>query len=366
MTSIEWTRGDDGTKGETWNPVVGCSLVSAGCSNCYAMKFAHRGMRPEHKGLTELTKKHGPRWNGKVSFVEHALSKPLSWKKPRRIFVNSMSDLFHDKVTNEQIAAVFGVMAACPQHTFQVLTKRPRRMREWFAWIESHAHLGSVYANEAAKLLPERFFPFASPWPLKNVWLGVSVEDQGTADERIPDLLATPAAIRFVSYEPALGEVDFGMSSATCDCCPRWTSRWVRLHSRVEADLPLGGKRWGVDGGLYRATSNRHGALSVAAGPERLLGIKPAEFVALPKLDWIIVGGESGHGAREFDLAWARSTIEQCETAGIACFVKQLGARPVERAIAPGHPSRPLDLHHSKGSDMDEWPRNLRVREFPT
>lgn len=367
MTSIEWTRGDDGTKGETWNPVVGCSLISAGCTNCYAMKFAHRGMRPEHKGLTVLTKHHGPRWNGEVRFVEPALSKPLSWKKPRRIFVNSMSDLFHEGLKNEQIAAVFGVMAACPQHTFQVLTKRPQRMREWFAWLEAHAHAGSVYANAAAKLLPERFFPFASPWPLKNVWLGVSVEDQATADERIPELLETPAAIRFVSYEPALGEVDFGMSSATCDCCPRWTSRWVRLPHPVKADLPeLDAAFRGVSQGLYRAESNRHGALSVRTRDGRPLGIRPAEFECLPKLDWIIVGGESGAGAREFDLAWMRSAIEQCETAEIACFCKQLGAKPVERAIAPGHPSRPVTLRDRKGGDMSEWPQQLRVREFPT
>lgn len=131
QTSIEWTD-------VTWNPVRGCSLVSAGCANCYAMKQAHRfsGAGKPYDGLTELGPQ-GPRWTGKIQLVEEALDAPLHWKKPRRIFVNSMSDLFHEDVTNKFIASVFGVMAACPHHTFQVLTKRPDRLRQWFGWVES-------------------------------------------------------------------------------------------------------------------------------------------------------------------------------------------------------------------------------------
>ncbi len=421
MTSIEWTD-------ETWNVSIGCSLVSAGCSNCYAMKFAHRELRPEHKGLTVLTKHHGPRWNGTVRFVESALARPLSWKKPRRIFVNSMSDLFHEELTNEQIAAVFGVMAACPQHTFQVLTKRPAIMRAWFAWIASVGARRAALEKGSVELADVRASTYwtcvqhavavagaedaglvlrhqtveghASSWPLPNVWIGVSVEDQATADERIPLLLEAPAAKRFLSYEPALGPVDFGMSSATCDCCLRWPSRWVRLPHPVKADLPeLDDTFCAVSQGLYRAESNRHGALSVRTRDDRALGIKPAEFAALPKLDWVICGGEAGPGSRPFDLAWARSTIEQCRVADVACFIKQLGAKPYEKQPAFGDDAKGFDpndllktrprppqmdgwtrvsaagetayyrypkFKHRKGADMNEWPTDLRVREFPT
>ncbi|MGW8286400.1 MAG: DUF5131 family protein, partial [Candidatus Deferrimicrobiaceae bacterium] len=134
MTSIEWTKGDDGTKGKAWNPVIGCRRVSDGCSRCYAERMAYRlekmGQK-QYAGLTVLGKS-GRRWTGEVRLVPDKLGEPLRWRKPRRVFVNSMSDLFHEDVPDEYIAAVFGVMAACPQHTFQVLTKRPERAAEWF------------------------------------------------------------------------------------------------------------------------------------------------------------------------------------------------------------------------------------------
>ncbi len=209
-----------------------------------------------------------------------------------------MSDLFHEKLTDHEIARVFATMAQAPRHTFQILTKRPERMLRFFmamSLVETPVFLSAV----------------TDRWPLSNVWLGVSVEDQATADERIPLLLKTPAAVHFVSYEPALAEVDF--------------RRFV--------------------------------------GPQRLI-VWPPEARGMERgIDWLIIGGESGHGARPFDLAWARSAIAQCEAAGVAAFVKQRGARPIE--VDPDGRVDELRLESRKGGDMAEWPEDLRVREFP-
>lgn len=305
MTSIEWSD-------EVWNFLVGCSRVSAGCDHCYAMGMAHRGMSAAHKGLTKLRPRSAQRpgvdWNGKVRTLPGALDKPLHWRKPRRVFVNSMSDLFHSKVPFPFIAAAFGVMAACPQHTFQVLTKRPRRMLEFFAWVRSQPRL---YASETDAAIVVRAFeseydltPGARDvWPLPNVHLGVSVENQETADERMPLLLQAPAAIRWVSYEPALDQVDF--------------TRWID-------DNP------------------RH-------------------------LDWIVVGGESGGRARSFDVGWARSVIEQCEDTNCHVFVKQFGAKPFAWRETPRSVRERvfLELMDAKGGDMAEWDADLRVRQAP-
>lgn len=319
-SNIEWTDA-------TWNPVIGCTRVSAGCQNCYAERVAHRGMAPQHRGLTVAGPK-GPRWNGEVRFVTSALPKPLRWTKPRRVFVNSLSDLFHEALSEEQIAAVFGVMAASPQHRFQVLTKRPGRMAAWFKSMR-HDVPGAVTnaavracGLAAARAMPDmvdRFRPVLAGepgWPLPNVWLGVSVEDQATADERIPLLLDTPAALRWVSYEPALGPVDFSVAGLPVFCCS--------------------GTGCGCRG------------LPVHGPP--------------PYLDWIVVGGESGPGARPFNVEWARSVIRQGRDAGVPVFVKQLGALPFEgdEAMHFG-----LDLRDRKGGDWSEWPEGLRVREMP-
>lgn len=312
---ISWTD-------ETWNPIRGCSRVSEGCRNCYAEKVAGRFSGPglAYEGLVTIGEK-GSRWNGTVLLVHEHLGDPLRWKRPRRVFVNSMSDLFHESLPFETIAAVFGVMAAAPQHTFQVLTKRPARMREWFQWVEAKVIDGGDAEVRlcigAADRLIDRSKHVAYPsWPLPNVWLGVSVEDQATANERIPLLLECPAAVRWVSYEPALGPVDFeGLS---------------------------------LDDGSG-LSAFRTGDLDDEDG-----------------LDWIVVGGESGPGARPFDLAWARSVISQCSEAGIPCFVKQLGARPLTQ-----HPMEPgallvVSLADRKGGDTSEWSEDLCVRQWPT
>jgi protein gp37 len=273
-TSIEWCD-------TTWNPTTGCDRISAGCDNCYALTMARR---LKAMGSAKYQRDGDPRTSGPgfgLSVHEDALTMPLRWRKPRKVFVNSTSDLFHDKVPTGFIADVFAVMAATPHHTYQVLTKRPGRMRSLLARPDFEA------------VTCDRWLSFARcgsdwVWPLPNVWLGCSVEDQKWANVRIPLLLDTPAVVRFVSCEPLLGPVD--LQAADKDAL--------------------------VDGGL----------------------------------DWIIIGGESGRGARRMELAWAASLVEQGHRhpAG-RVFVKQLGS-------AQGS---------HKGGLIEMWPPALRVREFP-
>jgi protein gp37 len=197
-TDISWTD-------STWNPVVGCSIVSPGCTNCYAMKLAGRLERmgsPIYKGHT-MPSKAGVVWNGHVDQSNWGqVIKPLSWKRPRRIFVNSMSDLFHENLPDRIRDIVFAVMANCPQHTFQVLTKRADVMRRY---MSDQNRLDAIYTQWPSVSGSARE---VDAWPLPNVHIGVSVEDQRRANERIPSLLATPAASRFLSCEPLLGSLD--------------------------------------------------------------------------------------------------------------------------------------------------------------
>lgn len=180
-TGINWTEA-------TWNPLVGCSRVSEGCRHCYAEREAANRLRtsPKYQGLAVIGANGEPRWTGEVRLWEKALDQPKRWRKPRMIFVNSMSDLFHENVPDEWINRIFQVMRDCPQHTFQILTKRAERMY--------------IYMSA-------RFGPYGDK-PLPNVWLGVSAENQATARDRIPHLLSCYAAVRWVSLEPLLGPVD--------------------------------------------------------------------------------------------------------------------------------------------------------------
>src|SRR5882724_452217 len=222
-TGIEWTDA-------TWNPVRGCSRVSPGCGGpgphggCYAEVMAARFSGPGQWGEGFAAMKTGDhRWTGKVELIESQLILPLHWKKPRRIFVNSTSDLFHEKLSDDAIDRVFAVIAMCPQHTFQVLTKRPERMRHYVTTKERGFIIGGESHIEKSQPPMETWSDITarrqareriaarellSRWPLPNVWLGTSVEDQERADERIPHLLATPAAVRFLSCEPLLGPID--------------------------------------------------------------------------------------------------------------------------------------------------------------
>lgn len=174
-SSIEWTDA-------TWNPVAGCAILSPGCTNCYAMRMAARLNAMGVEKYAELTRKSGGRyvWTGKIRLDETSLDLPLKWKKPRKIFVNSMSDLFHEDVPPEFVSKVWDTMRATPRHTYQILTKRPDRMRE-------------ILSNFSGAVLP-------------NVWVGTSVEDARVLD-RLDDLRNTPAAIRFISFEPLIGSV---------------------------------------------------------------------------------------------------------------------------------------------------------------
>lgn len=259
-TGISWTD-------STWNPVTGCSKVSQGCAHCYAERVFPRAYGKDRKFTDVRT--HPER-----------LDQPLRWRKARKIFVNSMSDLFHEAVPFEFIHRVFAVMAISNQHSFQVLTKRPERMRDYITELSK-----SINPIEAAAREMGHAFVFQGystlRWPIPNVWLGVSVEDQQTFDQRVVRLLTTAAAIRFVSYEPALSAVDFKL-----DC-------------------------------------------------------------TLPKLDWIIAGGESGPKARPSELSWFQSARQQCLDTKTAFWMKQLGGHPNPRA------------------ELADFPEDLRCQQFP-
>ena len=275
-SKIEWTDA-------TWNPVTGCTEVSEGCDHCYAKTFAERWRgvvgHPYEQGFD--LKLHPDR-----------LDQPLRWRRPRRVFVNSMSDLFHDDVPDEFIERVFVVMARATQHTFQVLTKRPGRMASLLSRPTTQNFIINRAASENAGqyrrrgwvgLLPNR----VPSCPLPNVWLGTSVENQRWANVRIPKLLEAPATVRFLSCEPLLGPVDL--------------MRWL----------------WPKD------------------APYSLL-------------DWVIVGGESGRGARPMHPDWARSLRDQCAAADVPFFFKQWGGR------TPKAGGRELD-----GQLWDEMPADL-------
>jgi len=304
-TGIEWTE-------ETWNPVTGCSKVSPGCAHCYAETIAKRfggtTAYPEFRPWTPENAAHN------VVLHPERLDQPLRWQRPRMVFVNSMSDLFHELVPDTFIAEVFDAMARSPQHTFQVLTKRPERALEWMhAWV--------------------RAFDRPGPWPLSNVWLGVSIEN-ARHTYRADVLREIPAAVRFISAEPLLGSLFVGPD-----------------RNPPDTDFIQGFRK-----------------------PLDLTGI-----------DWVIVGGESGTGARPCDLAWIReirdATLNRAEPTmhqvpgGVdvwenerpALFVKQLGANPtyLDDLTIGVYKEKPLKLRDRKGGDIDEWPVDLRIREFP-
>lgn len=416
-SAIEWTDA-------TWNPVVGCSPVSEGCRNCYAATMARRldamgqpayKARPD-RGLQQIQREdnvglatalqrqkavriaemRGGRavFTGDVRTIEGRLGDPLGWRKPKRIFVCSMSDLFHPKVPFEFIDKVFAVMNATgwrlplprdvrkakPWHTYQVLTKRPDRMAEYML-SRSPKNFGQgkhplflvreeVFRGHGVELMNAAA---CLEWPPSNVWLGTSCEDQAAADQRIPELLKCPAAVRFLSCEPLLGPIDLERAMCTCP--------------------------WPED-----AARTRHN-LACPADTRR-----PTDQRRFGHLHWVIVGGESGPGARPCNVNWIGGIAETCRDAGVPVFVKQLGSWPAveqpittERishtecvdksgrgvaisgdskdgffAFADGESTwqscsvdyvrslRVLKrLNDRKGGDPSEWPEDLRVRQMP-
>lgn len=306
MTKIEWVMNTDGSRGQTWNPIVGCSVTSPGCTNCYAMNMARRceAMGTAHYAGTTKVVNGKAVWTGKVAMApESTLLAPLRRRKPTTYFVNSMGDLFHEDVPDEWIDRVFAVMALCPQHTFQVLTKRSARMREYVGGSDVVARVGdAAHQMHYDGLITEP--DGIKSWPLPNLWLGVSTEDQRRADERIPDLLATPAAVRFVSVEPLLGRINL---NSLIVCNPR------EMVSATHG---------------YRCVPDRLGEEWIHAGKA-------------PRLDWVIVGGESGPGARPMHPDWARGLRDQCAAVGIPFLFKRWGDwvpedQSPEDAILPG------------------------------
>lgn len=342
-TGIEWT-------GSTWttirarNRATGrlgwhCVHVSPGCKHCYAESWN----KPRGTGLPF---KPGHAADVEIILDERMLLQPLRWRAPRKIFVCSMTDLFADFVPDEMIDRVFAVMALAPQHTFQVLTKRAARMRDYLTDSDLSNRISAALGcmldgdwvwtegkrfRQAIERLIDVFAGMSTdddgnivyhddPWPLPNVWLGVSAEDQRRADERVPDLLATPAAIRFVSAEPLLGPIDFtrlGNLSTIEKAFPEIVLREKRTHPRSGDGS--------VSGFQLEAVGGAASSIEFFQTPDHMGGFSAASPRRFPRLDWIIVGGESGKGARPMHPGWARAIRDQCAAAGTAFFFKQWG-----------------------------------------
>lgn len=334
-TLIQWTHAP-GFAGETWNPVIAvhketgkrgwhCEHASRGCDHCYAEAQNRQGIRMGTK--ESFTRAARDRVD--IQLLESMLLKPLSWRSPRCVFVCSMTDLFGEWVPFEWIDRIFAVMALCPQHRFLVLTKRAERMADYLTRQEMWGRVVNSYDEfyrSSTRLVRGRLLHHVNhdPFRIPNVWLGTTTENQATADERIPHLLRCPAAVRFLSCEPMIGPVDL-----------------TSLNEKY------------VDG--------------VGGSSDCLRGIEQWEdrcdrgqSFSEETIEWIIVGGESGVGAREFDINWARKIVRDCKAAGVACFVKQLGKKPVDSMTG-----QRLESLGSHGAAFDSWPADLRVRQFP-
>lgn len=278
MSKIQWTQ-------KTWNPIIGCSPKSSGCDNCYASKMAKRLIYMPHtsyycyvlKDNSEFDPekfKYIPQWNGKTHWVKDMLEKPLKRKKPTMYFVCSMGDIFHESVPFEWIWAVYGIMSKTPQHTYQILTKRPERALEFYKWM------GRKIKNLGIDQITPKSDSILDCAPVcKNIWLGVSTENQEEANKRIPILLKIPAAKRFVSVEPMLEEINM-------------------CHS--------------YENELYNYLS----------GEYMCVGMNDSTY--LEKLDWVICGAESGPNRREMNIDWVRSLKNQCEQSKTPFFFKQM------------------------------------------
>ena len=331
-TKIAWTEA-------TWNPIRArrrdgqpnkagggwaCQRVSPGCVNCYAAGVNKRlgtGLDYDARGIADSD----------IYLDERILAAPLRWKRPRRVFVCSMTDVFAEWVPDEWLDRIFVVMALASRHKFQLLTKRPERMREYLnglgadtpefstRWDVARRWLRSVLSSPQDRKTMGRWeyvgvMMAYQRFPLPNVWLGVSVENQRVADERIPELLGTPAAVRWLSCEPLLEPVD------------------LASHKAIEADGTFTG--WRIPHGI----------------------------------DWVVVGGESGSGARACHVGWIRSIVRQAQVARVPVFVKQVGARPI--GLPPpdswhGLKRPEIRLRDRAGGDPAEWPEDLRVCQYP-
>jgi protein gp37 len=280
-TDISWTEA-------TWNPITGCAIVSPGCTNCYAMKLAGTRLKnhPSRKGLT-VTSKAGPVWTGETRFNEQWLDQPIRWRREREIFVVAHGDLFYEKVPRDWIRKIWAVMAGAPHHRFQVLTKRAERMREILSDPAFYADARHFLANNGLDLgvraedLDAAYHSLAADRPLPHVYIGVSTEDQDRANERVPHLMQTPAAVRWVSAEPLLGPINFEN---------------------------LGDVTFSLSGFTGKG--------------EHLLGDRAN---TLGVIDAIVTGGESQRGSRPMHPQWAEDIRRQCERGGAIFHHKQNG-----------------------------------------
>lgn len=343
-TAIEWAD-------KSWSPIIGCDRVSPACDRCYAMNVARiREFNPNPRirdafAGTTVNDGNGVDWSGKVNLLADRLGEPLRWKKPAKIFVNSMSDLFHKDVPKDFIVKVFAIMALTPQHTYQILTKRHARMRSVLrdectcgaghvpgvefrsamAWAVSKANPDRIpgLPNDA-----ERRVYFDTPWPLPNVHLGVSVENQQWADIRIPALLDTPAAVRWISAEPLLGPVDL------------W-GKVDRYGGRPKLTYWLDGRpHWGDEHVERGQTYSR--------------------MVTGPRLDWVVGGGETGAKSRPSHPDWFRTLRDQCATSGIPFFFKQWGDwAPSGALVIRSRPERGSVL---VGEPVDDMGHRIELR----
>lgn len=298
-THIEWTDA-------TVNAINGCTVLSPGCTNCYAMRLAGTRLRdhPSRKWLTSDSKA-GPVWNGTVRLNESALLQPLRWKRPRRIFWNAHGDMFHPAVPDAWIDRCFAIMALTPHHIHQVLTKRSDRMHAYLSDVAVNGRIARVIIDWLVDGIITKGLRHCATWPVRsigdiddptditvdmplpNVWLGVSVEDQKRADERIPDLIDTPAALRWLSCEPLLGPLDL--------------SEWLVCPAARD------GLTMDRSTGAYECCSK-------------------CDFTGVAaEIDWIVVGGESGPGSRPMQARWVKSLRDQCAAAVVPFFFKQWG-----------------------------------------
>lgn len=316
---IQWTH-------HTFNPWRGCTHVSPGCEHCYAEALSKRN--PATLGTWGA--------NGeRVMAAESYWRQPERWNRAaekagerHRVFCASLADVFEDRPELwDPRVRLFSLIARTPHLDWLLLTKRPENAKKLIG--------GAAMWCDVDQGLHYDGFDLVDAWPWPNVWLGTTVEDQRRADERIPVLLDTPAAVRFLSCEPLLGPVD------------------------LDVHLPAAPNGYHCERGDHEWSGPALTDPCIQCGLER----------DRPYIDWLIVGGESGPKARPMDLAWARSLVEQGRAAGVATFVKQLGARPVWRTRAqqePGRSATPWATRHRAGGDPDEWPADLRVREFPS
>ena len=391
-SGIEWCDA-------SWEVTAGCSRVSKGCEHCYAetlmgtrMAGAARKRRDEGRAngsgldVTLDVINNKGRWNNRVELLGMNLDQPLKRTTPTRYFVNSRSDLFHEQVPFEYIDRVFAVMALCPQHRFMVLTKRPERMR---AYLTTMQDLGdfSELLEWCSSLRPKAMMSDfvddminGNRWDLSNVWLGTSVEDQATAEARLPELLACPAAGRFVSAEPLLGAVDMTAFVPHYKCDGGGMDAIYHGERMITKDCG-----WE---GLKHPDDRRRGKSVTPQGHPtgRCVCMKAGVDYIFGGVDWVIVGGESGKGARPCNIEWIRSIKDQCQRAVVPVFVKQLGAAVTIAndsfdqwpddgdgllidAEGPGwsHQGEQVcvSLNDRKGGDPSEWPADLRVREWP-